>query len=190
MRIFLILPDVENVLGPGHRLCIWTMGCSKHCPGCVSPDARAFDPASNIDVIAKLKELDYSIATAVTISGGEPFEQSEELDQLTAFLAERFDDILVYTGKLYEELLQDPAATRVLQRISCLVDGPYIAEQNENEKLRGSSNQRILVFKKQYEASYLAFNKEQRDPAFYSVGPATFGVGLPRHSQTKKEGIK
>lgn len=179
MKIFLIVNNVVDRLGPGTRLCLWTMGCSQRCPGCVSPETRYPDPKSEIDVIATLEKMDLSKNTAVTISGGEPFDQLEALDRLTEYLALRFEDILIFSGKRYEELKDDPHARRIFARISLLVDGPYVAELNADERLRGSSNQHFVFFKERYRSAYLAYNQSPRDPGLFEVDGAEFGVGLP-----------
>ena len=82
----------------------------------------------------------------ITISGGEPFLQAMELNRLLGIVRQHCDDVLVFTGFKYEELLKrdDPIIKELLSKISVLVDGEYIEELNKGERLRGSSNQNIL----------------------------------------------
>jgi len=80
----------------------------------------------------------------ITISGGEPFLQAEALaDFLDLVLAKRPElTVMSFTGYLKEDLSW-PEALRLLDHLDLLVDGPYIEELNDNQGLRGSSNQRF-----------------------------------------------
>lgn len=182
MKIALMIPNVFNTLGPGNRLIIWTQGCQKRCKNCTSPELQPLDTVPDIDIIdiIEKQKRDYFIS-GVTISGGEPFLQKEELLKLVTYLAKDYDDILIYTGLNYEELKDDPICAQIFEKIAVLIDGEYIDELNENEKLRGSTNQRIIVFKKKYKDRYLAMNKEERQQVIYEVAPNVYvGVGLKR----------
>lgn len=86
-----------------------------------------------------------SAATAtwngVTISGGDPFSQPEDLTALCAALKGADKNVWVYTGFLWEEIQYSEA----LQWIDVLVDGPYVKELRDvTLRFRGSSNQRII----------------------------------------------
>ena len=69
--------------------------------------------------------------------------------ELTEKLIEIHDDIIVYTGYTREWLAENlPEQTkRILENISVLVDGPYIKELDNGIGIRGSSNQKIHIFK-------------------------------------------
>ena len=65
-----------------------------------------------------------------------------------ARLARRRRDlnIICFTGYKFEKLLKpplDPAVQELLTQIDVLIDGSYVARLNDNQGLRGSSNQRI-----------------------------------------------
>ena len=68
-----------TTLGPGDRVAVWVQGCSRHCFGCMSPELQS---EAGIDV--PVETIARSIAdvippnTGLTISGGEPLEQSAE----------------------------------------------------------------------------------------------------------------
>ena len=79
----------------------------------------------------------------ITVSGGEPFDQTELNDLLSCLKNDGYDDILVYTGYYLEELSEYKEA---LENISVLIDGPYVEELNDDLPLRGSSNQHIYIF--------------------------------------------
>lgn len=135
-----------RVLGPGARVGIWLSGCDKRCEGCLSPElqTRSEDQRTSVATLLSLIEriaAQYPI-DGFTISGGEPFLQGESLALLLSELCAFSEDVLVYTGRLYEEL---PA--HLLADVGVLIDGEYIASQNKGEPLRGSSNQRIHFLK-------------------------------------------
>jgi len=90
----------------------------------------------------------------VTISGGEPFLQAEELAYLTAELQRAGLGVKVYTGYTLEELLAlgDSPVNEALRHIDLLVDGPFVQEKTADAlALRGSSNQRVLPLTDRYQ---------------------------------------
>lgn len=145
-------------LGPGARIGIWTRGCQKQCPGCLSPELSRREAKYEIP-LPVLEETLTGIFSArpvdgVTISGGEPADQYEELTVLLSYLTRYTEDILVYSGYTKEELGEEKFCE--LRRSANLVLGPYIAAKNDGGALRGSSNQEIVyrsaAMKKKYQA--------------------------------------
>lgn len=60
-----------------------------------------------------------------------------------------FTRIYIWTGYIYEDLVQsaesDPTLKYILNTIDFLIDGPYIERLRDiTLKMRGSSNQRII----------------------------------------------
>ena len=141
-----------RTLGPGARIGIWTTGCARNCPGCISPELQDLRAGRDIPVeriLTMMRRVNGEIS-GVTISGGEPFDQPEELCALVCAVESEFTrDLIVYTGYRLEELRErrDPAVDRTLEHISVLIDGPYVDALNDGIGLRGSSNQRIHVFR-------------------------------------------
>ena len=95
-------------LGPGQRIAVWTVGCSKQCKGCANPELWRADPAREMDD-AQFADALIGMAQQggirhITFSGGDPFEQPESLARVLAAIRPFFDDILVYTGYTIEEL--------------------------------------------------------------------------------------
>lgn len=147
-----------RVLGPGKRIGIWVAGCEKRCPGCMSPELQTTDGCGNVSVnkvISQLCQIKEPI-DGVTISGGEPFLQAEELCELVEYLdANITQDIIIYSGYRIEELhsKNSPYIESILSHISVLIDGEYRDDLNDGIGLRGSSNQTIHVLRniKDYE---------------------------------------
>ena len=80
-----------TTLGPGRRAAIWLQGCSIHCPGCVSRDTWA--PAASLTEVAAVADWIEDQAddglTGITVSGGEPLDQPEQLAALLTDLRRR-----------------------------------------------------------------------------------------------------
>ena len=140
-------------LGPGERVAIWTVGCNHHCKGCIAQNLQNSDETyrtSLSDITAQIERYQtLNPNLGVTISGGEPFLQSDLQALLKAIHDMGIEDVLVYTGYTYEELLSlFPDFQRDFKPyIGVLVDGRYVEELNDNKPLRGSSNQRIIFLK-------------------------------------------
>jgi len=87
-----------------------------------------------------------------TITGGEPFDQAEELLMLvTAIRAlDQSAHIIVYTGYKWERLVNRTTIgwryrRLILFHIRVLVDGPYMWElDNDHMQYVGSANQRVI----------------------------------------------
>lgn len=166
MKIAQLLAPVHS-LGPGNRIALWTQGCSKECFGCISPE---FQPHSGKNIkeieLAELLILtaNKTNCTGITISGGDPFEQSPALLELLKRIRPRFSDILVYTGFTLEEINNtDVKGKMCLGYIDVLIDGVYIDDLNDNKSvLRGSTNQKIYFFNTKLKDTYNNYMKNGR----------------------------
>lgn len=147
-----------SVLGPGKRAAIWMCGCKKNCFHCANPELQSFNEKCNIpvDTVKNIISSLPCMPEGFTVTGGEPFEQSGELAELVEYINTKTDDILIYSGYTFDELISfnDPDIDYVLNNIAALVDGRYIEELNNNNMLKGSDNQQLYVFRKQYEEAY------------------------------------
>ena len=161
MNIARILYPVES-LGPGKRIGIWTCGCNHKCSNCSNPELWEFrreyeHPIKKIISIIKdiIINQGYEI-DGITISGGDPFFQVNELNSLLRELKPISDDILVYTGYTLEELhtMNNDKIEENLRLIDVLIDGRYIEALNHCEVLRGSVNQNIYIFNKSLQERY------------------------------------
>ena len=150
MRVLSVLEE-SVVDGPGIRTVIFTAGCPHRCPGCHNPESWNPRGGQDVSVADLLAQIEQSGWDGVTISGGEPFLQPEELARLVDGCKVLQKNVWVYTGYTLEQLqaMNDEFVTSVLDRADVLVDGRF--EQplmDRSLRFRGSSNQRIIFLNK------------------------------------------
>ena len=89
-----------RVLGPGERLGIWVTGCKRNCPGCMTPELQDETAGREMDCQAMVEAAKKAPGPVdgVTISGGEPFDQPQQLYRLVTLLKQ----------EITEEKLQQP----------------------------------------------------------------------------------
>ena len=153
--------------GPGLRAVIWTQGCNHNCKGCHNPQTHDTCGGYEIDsqeIISKIKKL--RLHRGITLSGGEPFMQSEALLDIAKESKKLSLDVWAYTGYTFEELIDKKNTNyfsniNLLRNIDVLVDGRFIeAKKDITLKFRGSSNQRIIDVKKSLENKRIYFYEE------------------------------
>jgi len=163
------IADASTVDGPGVRTTIWFQGCRNRCPGCQNEALQ--DPAggNSLDVVAlghMLRIVNVLSSAAgnhlYTVTGGEPFDQPLALALMLSSLRAHDPDahVIVYTGYTWELLQASGRKTATerlaMQQIDVLVDGPYIAELDDDKRQYvGSSNQRVIRVKESLESGQL-----------------------------------
>ena len=120
MRIAGIVRD-SIVDGVGVRDVVFFQGCGKRCKGCHNPDTWDYQGGCHRFIGDVVKELSDS-SNDVTISGGEPIDQFEDLLEFCRQLKETGKKIWVYTGNVV-----DPSELEVASLIlDSLVDNSEI----------------------------------------------------------------
>lgn len=145
--VFKLLKNTQ-VEGPGKRFCIWVQGCKKHCPNCWAKDTWEFGIGTKYsvdDLFNQIKEV--QDIEGITFLGGEPFEQADELAELSIKIKGLGLSVLCFTGYTLEELQSknDDGVNLFLSNIDLLIDGGF--EQDKFDLSRpwvGSSNQRYI----------------------------------------------
>lgn len=182
MKIERAITNVKT-LGPGNRLCIWTIGCKRKCLGCVSKRLQDDRFAKDYVIEEYLKGFNLNKVDGVTISGGEPFEQIDELNHLIDYIiGNGVEDILVYTGFTIKELksMNNIVVNDILTKIAVLIDGPYVQSlNNQTNNLKGSENQVIHFLKPIYKDRYDLYLSEKRSISKINTGDILIGVGIP-----------
>jgi anaerobic ribonucleoside-triphosphate reductase activating protein len=133
----------SRVNGPGERFVIWTQGCRKGCKNCYNPETWSHYKNNLITIEEIIEEIKNSSATGVTISGGDPFEQPEELFYLLTKIKQLSlsDGVIVFSGYTIDEIRVREELRKSLDYIDVLIDGLYIDEKRISSGLAGSSNQ-------------------------------------------------
>ena len=192
MFIDQILYPVKT-LGPGKRIAIWTVGCHRMCPGCSNPELWDNSKFTSIAIDSILNTIEFlcrnNDVDGITITGGEPLEQSDLIELLQG-LSQINNDILLYTGYKYEDILNDSKKNQVLNYIGVLIDGDYQQEYNTQLVLRGSKNQRILLFDPDLECVYRDYlsQKSSKIQNFYFHEGHSVSVGI--HNKSYQEDLR
>lgn len=144
----------ENDYLNGEGICVsfWVQGCPHRCEGCHNPEQFSFNGGKELPNDYKGQIVKAISANGITrnfsILGGEPLcEENITLthDTIVAIRSAYPNiKIFLWTGYLLENL-KHPLMKEILDKIDCLIDGPFILSQRDTTlKLRGSKNQRIL----------------------------------------------
>ena len=152
--------------GEGWRYVIFFQGCSHQCEGCHNPETWEFSTGKVMteeDILNDLQECDADRVLDITLSGGDPFFQAEQILNLCKTLKEIGYNIWAYTGFDFEDFLnykknKDKADTNtkvtkamvdLLKYIDVLVDGRFIlCNRTMDLSYRGSTNQRLIDVQK------------------------------------------
>ncbi len=168
---------ITEDLGPGRRFALWVQGCHKSCAGCIAPSLRDPEGGESISVNS-LADIIISSGADLTISGGEPFLQSEALCTLIDKVRGQRPDtgVICYTGYTYEDIAADP----LTGRIDLLIDGEYIEALDDGRPMRGSSNQRLIFLTDRYSENDLPRSRQNRfiftDKGFRMTGIPSDGA--------------
>lgn len=143
IQIVDIVPGT-SVDGPGLRTSIYVAGCRHHCAECHNPqtwDFSAGTPMTVSEIMAVVEENGFN----VTLTGGDPLYSIPQLLPLMKEIHDAGYSIWLYTGFTFEQALQLPGASELLQYVEAVVDGQFEIDKRDISLLfRGSSNQRII----------------------------------------------
>lgn len=118
----------------------------------------------------------------ITISGGEPFLQSEELKELIEKIKQTTKlDIMIYTGFTINELINknQKSIDFILSNIDILIDGEYVDSLNNNSIFRGSDNQKFHFLSDKYKKyENVLYGTQNRDFEIV-LKDELFIVGIP-----------
>jgi len=152
LRLYAFLP-VSHANGPGARAVVWVQGCSLGCAGCYNPETHGFAGGESVSVddlferVAALRDR----IEGITISGGEPLQQSRALLRLLRRVREETDlSILIFTGYSWEEARQMKDAGELLACADVLIAGRYDESQRVAQSLIGSQNKTVHFLTRRY----------------------------------------
>lgn len=147
--------DIAN--GTGCRTSIFFCGCTHHCPGCFNSEIWDFNSGEKFDENVKnhlFDLLSLRFIKGLSVLGGEPLQQGEELTILLKEVKEKFPDkdIWLWTGYDMDELNEQQKQT--ISYCDYIVTGRFIKEKHQhNLKFRGSTNQ--YIWKKSDDGFYI-----------------------------------
>jgi len=137
--------------GDGLRTVIFFSGCPFRCNECHNPESQNPDYGIEFTDTIQEKIIQYiknnPLIEGVTLCGGEPFFNPEEVLYFVLKLKQEIPDINIwsYSGYTYEQLLDMPDKRMLLEEVDVLIDGLFISQLKDlTLKFRGSSNQRVI----------------------------------------------
>ena len=153
---------LSKVNGPGNRFVLWTQGCSKGCKNCFNPETWSTDLYKELSPTQIFELIKNFKLEGVTISGGDPLEQEDDLLELLFLLKEIKlpKGIILFTGFSRNEIRENPIREKCLSYIDVLIDGRYEEELKTDSSLRGSSNQEFYFFSDKISREELFFDQE------------------------------
>ena len=153
---------LSKVNGPGNRFVLWTQGCSKGCSECFNPETwstNIYKELSPTQIFELIKNFEVD---GVTISGGDPLEQEDELLELLMLLSTMRlrKGVILFSGFTREEISSNFIREQCLKYIDVLIDGRYEKNLKIDFSLRGSSNQEFYSFSNKISSDELSFDQE------------------------------
>ena len=138
MRINSIKYNNSHVDGPGIRTVLFMQGCDIRCKGCQNKTTWDINKGKEVSIDELVDELKTKVFNRkITISGGEPLMQKEELIKLVNKLYAEGFDIALYTGHSRKDVPEE-----LIRKIRYLKTGSFIQELKTTTKpFVGSSNQ-------------------------------------------------
>ena len=153
---------LSKVNGPGNRFVLWTQGCSKGCSECFNPETwstNIYKELSPIELFELIKNFEVD---GITISGGDPLEQEDELLELLMLLSSMRlrKGVILFSGFTRAEISSNFIREQCLKYIDVLIDGRYEKNLKIDFSLRGSSNQEFYSFSDKISSDELSFDQE------------------------------
>lgn len=150
--------------GTGIRAAIFFQGCPHACPGCHNPQTHDPNGGNEYDLYALMHEIIQNpLLDGITLTGGEPFFQSEAAAHLAKCAKENGLNVWTYTGYTFEEILHsgDSYWLDLLKNTDILVDGKFMKElRTLDMPFVGSKNQRLICVSQSLAAETIVLKHE------------------------------
>lgn len=146
-----VLP-VSTVNGPGRRVVIWVQGCTLKCPGCFSPELQPHEPRWLVEPVTFAQDVTdmckKHCCEGITITGGEPLQQSRALELFTQKIKEMGYSTVVFTGYTWEKVVQtdNKSIQNILKNIDIVIAGPYDPENNDDPRTWNNNKDKDIMF--------------------------------------------
>lgn len=167
------------IYGPGCRFVIWVQGCSIHCKGCWNKEMWSFKPKITASVTDLMQMIlsHQTVIEGVTILGGEPFDQYQEILELAEKIQSIDLSVMLFTGYEMPEIELN-RQKKILHFTDILVSGRYEQDKRSlNHQWIGSTNQTISFLTKRYE-NYCLDNQNYVEISIDEQGSLSY-LGFP-----------
>ncbi len=134
-----------TVEGPGTRAAVWFQGCSLLCANCCNPQMQTKDAGKYMSCSDLLERMIGQPNDGLTLLGGEPLDQADELFSLLSDLKSCYNgNIMLFTGYTWEQIQSDNRLKNAAELCDLVIAGPFV-EQQASRKRRwiGSDNQTV-----------------------------------------------
>lgn len=136
--------------GPGLRFVVFTQGCIHNCLGCHNKETHNVEGGKLMSLSEILTAYENSGTSGITLSGGEPFLQGDELALLAGEVHKLGGDVITYSGYEYQELralsVNQGSVRSLLMETDLLIDGPFrLKERTMDLPFVGSANQKLIA---------------------------------------------
>ena len=159
MKISSIIP-ISEVNGPGPHYTIWVQGCTLNCPECFNPQTHDLLSGIEKEIFYLVKDITKywlkNKIVGVTLSGGEPLQQIDEVIELTSQIKSQTNlGIIILTGYNPDELHQLPKINLLTKNVDLIIAGRFREKLKIKSGLRGSSNKSYWHISDYYKKSDL-----------------------------------
>lgn len=142
--------------GPGKRFSIWVQGCTLNCKGCFNKSLQPHVPKNLVNPL-EFSEKVISICEnesceGVSISGGEPFQQSKALSVFCEKIKKGGLTVICYTGYPHSILLNstEESVRRFIESIDVLITGPFNFDDDRKCVWVDNTDKKFLFLTKAY----------------------------------------
>ena len=146
------IEDHSFIYGPGCRFVIWVQGCSIHCKGCWNKEMWSFKTKNEVSVAELTKRIigESDIIEGITLLGGEPLDQFEEIIELLYECKKNGLSTMLFTGYEMTEIAEKQM-TLIHDNLDILITGRYDkTKRTMNHQWIGSTNQEIHYLTERY----------------------------------------
>ncbi|MCX7758500.1 MAG: radical SAM protein [bacterium] len=170
-------------LGPGTRIGLWLQGCSIRCKNCISPNTWLISPKHEVEIEKLAQEINFLPSDKLTISGGEPLDQSQNLIEFLKLVRKNKKDILLYTGYTLNEYIEKNATLwdELKTLVDVIIDGPFIWSKETKYIWKGSENQKMYILNKKLLPLYKQYKNKTKNKKLQIIeyDNNLFLVGIP-----------
>lgn len=144
------------VNGPGKRFVVWVQGCSLKCPGCFNPETHLALSGINIcaDDLANLITQNMTQIEGVTLTGGEPLQQVDQVVELIRIIRKESQlSIILFTGYSLAEITKLPHHKELTSHLDVIIAGRYQEALNLQEGRNSLKHKKLLFLNQRYDFS-------------------------------------